>query len=194
MNSQAFVFFGRSGCGKGTQAKLLADFLESQERKVLYIETGSLLREFVKEDNFSSRLTGDVLKEGGLLPVFLPIWLWTQKLVRYFSGKEDLILDGMCRRPEESMALDSTFDFYKIEKRNIIVMNVSRDWSYARMMARKRADDTPEKIKNRLDWYEEDTMPAIEYFRGKEAFNFIEINGEQTIERVHKDVMKALGF
>ena len=31
MNSKAFIFFGRSGCGKGTQVKLLVDFLKSQK-------------------------------------------------------------------------------------------------------------------------------------------------------------------
>lgn len=193
MNSQAFVFFGRSGCGKGTQAKLLAEFLKSKGREMIYIESGSLLREFIKGDNFSSRLAGDILKEGGLIPVFLPIWLWTEVLVKKFSGKEDLVLDGVCRRLEESVALHSAFDLYKINKPSIILINVSKDWSYTRMIERKRADDTPEKIQNRLDWYEKDVVPSIEYFRGKKDFNFVEINGEQTIENVHKDIISAIG-
>ncbi len=194
MNSRAILFFGRSGCGKGTQAKLLADLLKSQGREVLYTETGSQFREFIKEDNYASKLAGDILKEGGLIPVFLPIWIWTDILVKNFTGKQDLVLDGLCRRFEESVALDSAFSFYKIEKPNIILMNVSKDWSYARMMERKRADDTPEKIQNRLDWYEKDVVPSVEYFRGKEGYNFIEINGEQSIENVHKDIIKALNF
>lgn len=194
MNSKVAVFFGRSGCGKGTQAKLLKEFLESRGREVIYIETGSLLREFIKKNNYSSGLAGDILRKGGLIPVFLPIWLWTEALVKDFSGKEDLVLDGVCRRLEESVALHSAFDLYKIEKPSIILMNVSKDWSYARMIERKRADDTPEKIQNRLDWYEKDVMPSIEYFRDKKDFNFIEINGEQTVENVHKDIIKALNF
>ena len=194
MNSQAFVFFGRSGCGKGTQAKLLVNFLESQRRKVLYVETGSLFREFIKTNNTSSMLAGNILREGALIPVFLPIWLWTQTLVKNFFGKEDLVFDGVCRREAESIALDSAFDFYKKEKRNIILMNVSKDWSYARMIERKRADDTPEKIQNRLDWYEKDVVPSMDYFRDKSDYNFIEINGEQTVENVHKDIIKVLNF
>jgi adenylate kinase family enzyme len=194
MNSKAFVFFGRSGCGKGTQAKLLAEFLESQGRKVIYAETGSQFRKFIKTENYSGKLAGDILREGGLIPVFLPIWIWTEFLVKNFSGKEDLVLDGVCRRREESIALDSALDFYKIEKPGIILINVSKDWSYARMMERKRADDTPEKINNRLAWYERDVVPSFEYFRGKTGYNFIEINGEQSIENVHKDIIKALGY
>ncbi|MFA5095430.1 MAG: nucleoside monophosphate kinase [Candidatus Paceibacterota bacterium] len=194
MNSKAFVFFGRSGCGKGTQAKLLADFLKSQGKEIIYTETGNQFREFIKTNNYSSKLAGNILKEGGLIPVFLPIWIWTDILIKNFSGGQDLVLDGVCRRKEESIALDSAFDFYKIEKPNIILMNVSKDWSYTRMMERKRADDTPEKIQNRLNWYEKDVMPSVEYFRGKSGYNFIEINGEQTIENVHKDIIKALKF
>ncbi|MBU0612335.1 nucleoside monophosphate kinase [Patescibacteria group bacterium] len=194
MNSKAFLFFGRSGCGKGTQAKLLADFLRDKGRKVVYVETGGRFREFMKKESYSSQLTQNILHEGGLLPVFLPIWLWTNILVDNFSGEEDLILDGLCRRKEESMALDSAFDFYKIERPNIILMNVSREWSFDRMMKRKRPDDTPEKIQNRLDWFTKDVMPAIDYFREKPECNFIEVNGEQSIEDVHKDIIKALGL
>jgi adenylate kinase len=194
MNSRAILFFGRSGCGKGTQAKLLSEVLKSKGREVIYTETGSKFREFLETDNYSGKLVGDILRDGKLIPVFLPIWIWTDILVKKFTGNEDLVLDGLCRRLEESIALDSAFNFYKIEKPNIILMNVSKDWSYSRMMERKRADDTPEKIQNRLDWYEKDVVPSIEYFRGNPKYNFIEINGEQTIEKVHEDIIKALNF
>ena len=176
MNSKAFVFFGRSGCGKGTQVKLLMDFLKEKGREVLYIETGSSLRSIAKEENLTGKNVQDILKDGHLIPVFIPIWIWTDFVIKNFTGKEDMILDGVCRRYEEAVALDSLFDFYKIEKPNIILMNVSKDWSFTRMMERKRVDDTPEKIQNRLGWFEKDVLPSIEYFKNKTGFNFIEIN------------------
>jgi len=194
MNSKVFLFFGRSGCGKGTQAKLLADFLRTKGSEVIYIETGNALRELAKGENLVAKNIQNILKDGNLIPVFLPIWIWTDFILKNFSGKENMILDGVCRRKEEAIALDSAFDFYKIEKPNIILMNVSKDWSYARMIERKRNDDTPEKIQNRLNWFEKDVLPSIEYFKNKTEYNFIEINGEQTIENVHKDIIKALNF
>ncbi len=194
MNPKAIVFFGRSGCGKGTQAKLLAEFLKSQGREVIYIETGSKFRELSSQQTLLGQRVAEVIKNGLLIPVFLPIWIWTQIIVDKFLGTQDMILDGVCRRKEEAVALDSVFDFYKIETPNIILMNVSKDWSYTRMMERRRADDTEENIKNRLGWFERDVMPSIEYFREKAGYNFIEINGEQTVENVHKDIMKALGY
>lgn len=194
MNSQAFVFFGRSGCGKGTQAKLLASYLKEKGKEVLYVETGNTFRELAKGENLAGSNIRDILKNGHLIPVFLPIWIWTDFMIKNFTGKEDIILDGVCRRFEEAVALDSAFHFYKIEKPNIILMNVSKEWSYARMMERKRSDDTPEKIQNRLDWYEKDVVPSIKYFHEKTGYNFIEINSEQTIEKVHEDIIKALGY
>lgn len=194
MDSKAVVFFGRSGCGKGTQAKLLADYLKAKKRKVIYVETGSAFRELAKQDNLLGNNIQDILKNGFLIPVFLPIWIWTKIIIENFSGQEDMILDGVCRRKEEAVALDSAFDFYKIKLPNIILMNVSKDWSYTRMMERKRTDDTPEKIQNRLDWYERDVLPSIEYFQVQKGYNFIEINGEQSVENVHQDIIKALKF
>jgi adenylate kinase family enzyme len=194
MNPKAFVFFGRSGCGKGTQAKLLAESLKAQNKEVIYIETGSTFRELTKQDNLLGRNINEILSKGLLIPVFLPIWIWTRIIVENFTGKENMILDGVCRRLEEAVALASLFEFYNIEKPSIILMNVSKEWSHTRMMERKRPDDTPETIQNRLGWFERDVLPSIEYFRNKEGYNFVEINGEQAIEQVHQDIIKALGY
>ena len=172
----------------------MADCLRGKGREVLYVETGNAFREFTKEESLTSKNIQNILKNGHLIPVFLPIWVWTDFMIKNFTGKEDMILDGVCRRKEEAIALDSAFDFYQIEKPTVILMNVSKDWSYARMMERKRADDTPEKIQNRLNWYERDVVPSIEYFKKGIRYNFVEINGEQTIENVHEDIIKALGF
>ena len=37
-------------------------------------------------------------------------------MIKNFSGEEDIVLDGVCRRLEEAVALDSAFDFYEIEE------------------------------------------------------------------------------
>ena len=73
---QTYIFFGRSGSGKGTQAELLIKYLQEQKREVLYIETGRVFREFMEQDSYSARLTREMLSGGGLLPVFLPVWIW----------------------------------------------------------------------------------------------------------------------
>ena len=56
--SQAYLFYGKAGSGKGTQAVELKKTLESEGRKVLYIETGELFRKFVaSSQSFAAKRT-----------------------------------------------------------------------------------------------------------------------------------------
>jgi adenylate kinase family enzyme len=73
MNPKTFLFFGKSGCGKGTQAKLLLDYLHTIDpsRQVEYIETGSKLRDFSREVGLTAQMTNKVMSEGGFLHLFL---------------------------------------------------------------------------------------------------------------------------
>ena len=93
----------------------------------------------------------------------------------------------------EAKILESVFDFYNIKKVNIIYLNVSRDWATNRMKARGRADDLEDHdIKKRLDWFDNELIPVIDYYRSHKNHNFIEINGEQEIDKVHEDIISTL--
>jgi len=193
MRPQTFIFFGRSGAGKGTQAKLLAKFLnEKTPRKALYIETGQRFREFIEQnDNFSSTLTRDVMENGGLMPEFLPIWIWTDFLVKNFSGEEHLVLDGLSRRIDEAPILENALRFYQRTDPYVVYLNVSREKAFAMMKQRGREDDTDEYINNRLDWFENTVIPVIEHFKTSDTFQFLDINGEGSIEKIHEDILRA---
>ena len=197
MKPQTIIFYGSSGAGKGTQAKLLKKYIEEKDttRKVLYIETGALLREFVKEDNFTSSLTDGMLEEGKLLPSFIPIWVWTDFLIKNYTGNEHLVWDGLARRLHEAVVVDSAIEFYKRENLKIIVLNISKEESTARLRARGRSDDIDEEdIKNRLSWYETEVVPTINFFRENEKYTIIDINGEQSIEEVQSEIREKLNI
>ncbi|MDQ5949652.1 MAG: adenylate kinase [Patescibacteria group bacterium] len=194
MTSNTFIFFGRSGCGKGTQAHLLQQKLEQVGGKVLYIETGAKFREFMEKGNHTSNLTKEVIANGGLLPAFLPVWVWSNFLIENFTGTEHLILDGLSRRAFEAPILDSMIGFYKRDRPYVILIDVSREWSKERLMGRKREDDTDEYIESRLNWYDRDVVPAIEYFRNHSGYHFVEVNGEKSIEEVNEEIVKKLGI
>ncbi len=195
MRTRTFMFFGPSGSGKGTQAKLLIDFLENKQgRKVIYIETGQKIREFIINGGYTSRLTKEIIDKGGLLPAFLPVWLWTSHLNENFTGEEDLVLDGLCRRPYEAPVLDSALKFYKLDKPFVVSLNVSRNWSMERLKSRGRKDDTEEYINSRLDWYEKEVAPSVDFFRNNPDYNLLEINGEQPIEKVYEEIIQKSGI
>lgn len=53
-----------------------------------------------------------------------------------------------------------------------------------------RADDTMEGVKKRLEWFNTDVLPAINYY--KKRGGVIKINGKQSMEDVFKDILKAI--
>jgi adenylate kinase family enzyme len=47
-------------------------------------------------------------------------------------------------------------------------------------------------IETRLEWYKTDVVPVVEYYRTNSYYNFVEINGEQSVEAVHAEILKAI--
>ena len=85
--------------------------------------------------------------------------------------------------------------FYKREKPTVIYINVSTKWSDDRLLARGRHDDSSlSKINKRLKWFDDKVVPAIEYMKKNPFYNFIEVNGEQSIEKVHADIIAAYDY
>ena len=189
------IFIGRSGCGKGTQARLLKNYISSHDdknRHILYVESGDGFRQFIRGDTFSSKLSKDAYEKDILQPDFLACWVWTNVLVEELKEDMHIVFDGVARSVEEAEILTSALEFYKREKPTVVYIDVSRDWSEKHLLARNRMDDTNiSKIDKRLDWFDENVLPAIEYFRKTPIYNFVDINGEQSIEKVHSDIVSA---
>jgi len=197
MDNLTNIFIGRSGCGKGTQIEKIADFLvenSNQDRSnIFHLEAGNRFRDFIKEENYSSHIANDISEDGGLQPEFLSIWAWGGELIRNLKEDQHLFIDGTPRRLIEAKVLESVFDFYNRPKVNIVYINVSRKWAIDRMKNRGRSDDLEDSdIKNRLDWFDNDVVPVLDYYRSHKQHNFIEINGEQDIEKVNQDIVSAL--
>jgi adenylate kinase family enzyme len=90
-------------------------------------------------------------------------------------------------------ALLSAFEFYDWNP-HIINIEVSDDWSYARLKGRGRADDNEADIWGRIQWFHESVVPAIELLKESPRVSYHTVSGEQTIEAVHKDVCQELGL
>lgn len=195
---RTYILIGPSGCGKGTQVKLLREYLEKIEPQFsqFYLQSGSLFREFVKGNTFAADISRDALNNGERQPDFLAMWIWSDTFIKNLHGNEHLIIDGSPRSLNEAQNLDIALKFFRRTQPTVIFMNVSSEWALARMLGRAkeegRADDTEQAIKKRLAWYERDVMPVVEYYRRDREYDFVEINGEQSIEAVHAEIISKI--
>lgn len=192
----AYIFFGKAGSGKGTQAQLLQQHLESQGRKVIYIETGQLFRDFMTNNaTFAAARTREIMDAGQLMPPFFPIYAWADVLIKNYTGAEDIIMDGVARRSEEAKILDSALDFFQVSARFVFHVEITDQTAIDRLQIRGqgRADDMDvAKIQTRLDWYRENVLPVFEYFRGHRNYSFVEINGEESVDGVFAQIQETL--
>lgn len=195
MTAETFVFFGIAGSGKGTQIKLLMDFLKEKDGKeCVYAYPGSEYRKLIESGSFSGTLIKDSLARGELQPDFLTDALVTNILLSSFDSNKHLFADGYPRTIPQSENLEALMKFYKIEKVKIIYIELSKEEAMKRNLLRGRTDDTEEGLAKRFDEYVNNVIPAMNYFKGKTGYELYSINGEQSIKAVHQDIIKALGY
>lgn len=164
--------------------------LDAQKRGILYIETGEAFRHFFGGGSYSAKLANEIYERDERQPDFLAVRMWGDMLIDSLGEDTHLVFDGVARSRPESEMLTSALKFYKRERVTVIYINVSRKWSETRLLARGRHDDVNlSKIDKRLDWFDKDVMPAIEYFKQDPLYQVIEINGEQPIDKVHADII-----
>ncbi len=196
MLPQSFIFVGRSGSGKGTQAALLIDVLKKKDpsREIFTVETGKELRKFIEGDTFTQKEARKIQLAGGFQPSFLAIYNWVRVMIEKFTGNEHMVLDGTSRRLPEAIVIDSVFDFYGMSKNWVIYLDIHDEEATKRLLARGRADDTHDGIKNRLSNFEADMKPSIEFFRANKRYAFLDIDGIRPIDVVHADIVKQVGL
>ncbi len=198
MTPQTYIFIGRSGSGKGTQVNLLIDLLKQKdsERDVFYLESGQKFRDLLSQEGHTQDLAREISKRGELQPAFLAIHIWSHIMIESLTGNEHLVIDGTPRSFSESAIFDTAMRFYNRERPKIIYINVSEDWARERLHERGRSDDVSDKsVEGRLAWFNSDVLPCIEFFKEKKDFyDYLEINGEQSIEDVHKEIISKLNF
>lgn len=194
MQGQTFVFFGIAGSGKGTQVKLLMDYLfEKSGKETVYAYPGNEYRNLVESGNYTGHLIKDAMAAGHILPGFLTDAIVTNILITSLTSEKNLIADGYPREVEQSISFEKMIKFYERKNVKIIYLELSKEEATKRMKLRGRPDDTnDDSIKKRFDEYMNKVVPAMNYFKGKEDYKIYTINGEQTIENVHKDILAAL--
>lgn len=195
MQSETFVFFGIVGSGKGTQVKLLQEFLKHKDGKeCVYAYPGAEYRKLVESGSFVGSTIKESMTRGHLQPDFLTNSIFTDILISSLSPEKHLIADGYPRTVVQSENFEAMMRFFKREKVKIIYIEVGKEEAMTRNLLRGRPDDTKEGLARRFDEYINNVVPAMNYFKGKDGYELYAVNGEQSVEDVHKDIIKALNF
>jgi adenylate kinase family enzyme len=192
MEKPHFIFFvGHSAAGKGTQAKLLKEYFDTEGiHPTTIFETGARFRALIEGETYTQKKTRQYIEEGKLPPAFLGVSVWSNLLMEQYREGTHYIIDGTPRVPSEVALWESAFDFYDIHP-HIIELVVGDEWAQEKMIHRGRADDKDiHDVKERVAWFHSSVTPAIELLEQNPRTTYTKINGEQTIEEVHADIVK----
>lgn len=194
MNKQFFILMGRSGSGKGTQAGLLKQKLESKGLPdVLHVTTGGGFRSFIESGSHIANIAKEINSTGGLQPEFLAVWNWANIFINTLKGNEIVIFDGAPRKPFEAEILHSAISFLEYTHPIVVYLDVTESESREHLKLRGREDDKDEDgVTNRMNWFETEVLPTLDVYLHDPRYTVLHINGNQTIEGVHGEIMEKL--
>lgn len=194
MQPHTVIFIGPQGSGKGTQIEKLKAVLEAADRRrVVDIQTGRRFRALAAtQETFAEDKIAATLGAGVLQPDFMVTILWGRAMLDQLDDKSHLLIDGFPRTVGQVPDLEDAFKFF--ERGTVDVVNLETPESVVRerMTSRARADDTDTSIEERLRWYREDTIPVIAYYQNRPDTRVHTINGIDTIDGVHAQIIAAL--
>ena len=205
------VLLGAPGAGKGTQAQKLVE-----EFGVAHISTGDLLRAAVKAGTKLGVKAKEYMDAGQLVPDKLVVDLVKERLAAD-DGKKGFILDGFPRNTAQAVTLDSALADMGLSLDAALLVDVKAEVIVERLSSRRtcrdcgytapagvdvcpscggemyqRDDDKPETIQNRLNVYESQTAPLVEYYKGKGLLKAVD--GDRPVDDVYADVKELLAL
>jgi adenylate kinase len=182
------ILVGPPGAGKGTQAGLL------QERFGLpQVSTGDLFRYNLKNETELGKLARTYMDRGELVPDEVTVAMVDDRLAQDDCAA-GAILDGFPRTLAQAEALDELLTGLGGKIDVVPSIEVPQDVLVERLLKRAilegRADDNEETIRTRMQVYEEQTKPLLDYY-GKKGL-VVPVDGQQTIEAVQEDLVKVI--
>ena len=203
------VLLGAPGAGKGTQAQKLVE-----EFKVAHISTGDLLRAAVKNQTELGIKAKEYMDAGQLVPDELVVGLVKERLAEP-DAQIGFILDGFPRNTAQAAVLDAELAKEGISLDGALLVDVASEVIIKRLSSRRtcracgytagpevevcprcggemyqRDDDKPETIAKRLETYDSQTAPLIDYYGDKGQL--FKVDGDRPVDEVYVDVKKEL--
>jgi adenylate kinase len=160
-----------------------------------HIATGDMIREMKELPTELGRELKVLNDRGELVSDDLMIRLIADRLKRG-DTVAGFVLDGYPRTMAQAEALD---ELLRELGRNLDVVFhfqvPDQDVLLQRMLLRAveegRSDDTPEVIRRRLELYERETAPLVEYYRSTQV-NVVGVHADRTIEEVFREIEDSL--
>jgi adenylate kinase len=184
------LVLGPQGSGKGTQAERI-----TAAYGIPHIATGDMIREMKERDTDLGRRLREVYDRGELVNDELMIGLIRERLSRG-DTLGGFVLDGFPRTMPQAEALDELLRELGRDVDVVFEFQVpDRDELLRRMLKRaeeeRRDDDTPEAIRRRLELYDRETAPLVEYYRSTRG-NVVGIHADRSIDEVFQEIEQSL--
>jgi adenylate kinase len=169
------------GAGKGTQSRLLAEHY-----RITHISSGELFRREVSAGTEIGRKAAEYLRRGDLVPDELVLEMLAGPILEA-AEHGGFVLDGFPRTlPQAEEAYRIARELEGVELQAVVHLQVPRDELMRRLLARAgtedRSDDDARVIEHRLDVYDSETAPMIDFYAGRGLV--VEVDGSRSIEEV----------
>jgi len=182
------VLLGAPGSGKGTQAARLREHLQ-----VPHISTGDLLRAEVAAGSKLGLEAKEVMARGELVSDAILLGMLEDRFSRPDTAN-GFILDGYPRNLAQADALDGLLSRLGQPFDYAVQLDVPTDLLVERIAGRAaaegRADDNPESVRKRLDIYDSQTAPVIEFYRQHGQLTVVD--GVGSLDEVFTRILEAV--
>ena len=185
MKNLRLVILGRQGSGKGTQCLRLSELY-----RTIHISTGDILRAAVETQTELGKKAKIIMDAGDLVPDEIINGIVAERIEMNDVLESGFILDGYPRTSAQAQALEGELLSSGLSLDLAINLEVPVDEVTQRMLDRSRADDTEEAIQRRLEIYENETAPLLEWF--EERNNLIVVDGLGTEDVVFSRLQNVI--
>jgi adenylate kinase len=177
------VLLGRQGAGKGTQADLLA-----QRYGINHLSTGQLFRDSADAGIPVGLEARKFMDRGELVPDDIVVAVVEERFSNPAEIELGFVLDGFPRTHPQAEDLERILAPAQLDI--VIDLDVPNDVVVARMLERGREDDTEDSIVRRLELYEQETAPLVDFYKRRGLLTVVD--GTGSVEKINERIVAAI--